>query len=383
MAVSCMANLSLDKSMAQQRIAIVSEHSTRGGAAMASYRHYKALLASGVEVEYVTFDSFKGWKKVYNYVVLYINKSIEAIIKKAVASTNFRDFSYAFIKNRVLLSHLKNFDVVDLHWIRHFTNPEIVNSLKGHVFVTTHDMRYLTDCHYLPIYNEKDLLYIDTFQKLDGNNNRFRYSFNDNIVFRPPSSWLHRAVAYYREGHKSILSRYAVFDLIPFNNKRRSSKGNNVLCGAVDIIEFRKGGWMIDEVIQDCKEMVFHTFGQSGLVGTNVKNHGYLTGNDLKDLYLQSDVLLFSSIQENYSNILLEATFYGLPIVCFDVGGNADIVNHRFNGFVASNIDVSGLIEGLNYCLNDSNWEGLSRNALKIAAVHQNLIEYQFDECVR
>ena len=48
---------------------------------------------------------------------------------------------------------------------------------------------------------------------------------------------------------------------------------------------------------------------------------------------------------ENFSMSLLEACFLGLPVVTFDVGGNAEIIRDGENGFLVPYLDVEMLIE--------------------------------------
>jgi glycosyltransferase involved in cell wall biosynthesis len=52
-----------------------------------------------------------------------------------------------------------------------------------------------------------------------------------------------------------------------------------------------------------------------------------------------------ATLIENFSMSLLEACFYGLPVVTFDVGGNSDIVRDGENGFLVPYLDAEGLIE--------------------------------------
>ncbi|HMM19581.1 MAG TPA: glycosyltransferase family 4 protein [Selenomonadales bacterium] len=51
------------------------------------------------------------------------------------------------------------------------------------------------------------------------------------------------------------------------------------------------------------------------------------------------------TIIENLSMALLEASFCGLPIVAFDVGGNSEIVDDGKNGFLVPLLDIEELID--------------------------------------
>lgn len=60
-----------------------------------------------------------------------------------------------------------------------------------------------------------------------------------------------------------------------------------------------------------------------------------LNKEQLNKIYSASTVLAFPSIFENLSNVLQESLASGLPAVCFDVGGNKDLVIDRFNGIIS------------------------------------------------
>jgi glycosyltransferase involved in cell wall biosynthesis len=77
--------------------------------------------------------------------------------------------------------------------------------------------------------------------------------------------------------------------------------------------------------------------------------------NDASELalyYSAADVLLFTSIAENFPLVILEAMSCGLPIVSFDVGGVKEVVTHLENGFIAPYKDTTALKEGVHFILN-------------------------------
>ena len=91
----------------------------------------------------------------------------------------------------------------------------------------------------------------------------------------------------------------------------------------------------------------------------------------LAKYYSSADVLLFPSLAENLSLVLLEAMSCGLPVVCFDVGGNKEAVLHLQNGYVARYRQIADLVNGLDYLLNmDSrSYQHVSSNC--ISRVHE------------
>lgn len=65
--------------------------------------------------------------------------------------------------------------------------------------------------------------------------------------------------------------------------------------------------------------------------------------------YSAADILLFTSIAENFPLVILEAMSCGLPIATFDVGGVKEVVVHKENGFVGEYKNSTDLIRGIDW----------------------------------
>ncbi len=59
----------------------------------------------------------------------------------------------------------------------------------------------------------------------------------------------------------------------------------------------------------------------------------------LNKLYNYSDILLFTSRQDNLPNVVLEAQSAGLPVVSFNTGGLKDIIRNNYNGYLCKSFD--------------------------------------------
>ena len=81
----------------------------------------------------------------------------------------------------------------------------------------------------------------------------------------------------------------------------------------------------------------------------------------LCDIYNAADLLVAPSLQENYSNTVLESLTCGTPAVVFNIGGMSDLVQTEYNGYLAKAKDVDDLTKGILYVSNHK--QLLSKNA--------------------
>lgn len=73
----------------------------------------------------------------------------------------------------------------------------------------------------------------------------------------------------------------------------------------------------------------------------------------LAALYSSADVMVVPSLQEAFGKTLIEGMACGTPIVAFDHGGPADIVEHGRTGYLARPFCTSDLADGIAWCLSD------------------------------
>jgi len=100
----------------------------------------------------------------------------------------------------------------------------------------------------------------------------------------------------------------------------------------------------------------------------NIEYRAHVTSEcELALYYSAADVLLFTSIAENFPLVILEAMSCGLPIVSFDVGGVKEVVTHKENGFIVDYGDTSSLSFGLDWLFNLSEAEkvALSQHSIQ------------------
>jgi glycosyltransferase involved in cell wall biosynthesis len=95
-----------------------------------------------------------------------------------------------------------------------------------------------------------------------------------------------------------------------------------------------------------------------------VINLGFINKNkELKKLYCAADVTIVPSRVESFGQIASESSACGTPVVAFKTGGLKDIIDHKFNGYLAKNFESQDLANGINWILSKKNEKKLAHEA--------------------
>ena len=78
-----------------------------------------------------------------------------------------------------------------------------------------------------------------------------------------------------------------------------------------------------------------------------------LDGNptELRLIYSACDLILAPSTLEAFGQVALEGASCGIPTLAFDKTGIADIVEHKFSGYLSNYMDQNDFEKGLNWIL--------------------------------
>lgn len=68
---------------------------------------------------------------------------------------------------------------------------------------------------------------------------------------------------------------------------------------------------------------------------------------------------------DNFPNVVIEAMACGVPAVGFATGGIKDQIKHQWNGYIVEPRDVKGIVSGIDWVLNHSDYKQISLNARK------------------
>jgi len=73
-----------------------------------------------------------------------------------------------------------------------------------------------------------------------------------------------------------------------------------------------------------------------------------------------------TSKAESLPQFTVETILCNNPVVSFDIGGNNEIIKHKFNGYLARTYDTADFARGINFCLNNINQKKLLSTNKKI-----------------
>ena len=93
--------------------------------------------------------------------------------------------------------------------------------------------------------------------------------------------------------------------------------------------------------LEDCE----NNFIDNNEMATNVMIYGLVSSKKLRELYLNCDLFLLSSLEESSPISIVEAMAAGKPIVTTNVGGISEMIVENKNGFMVAVDDIQQMTE--------------------------------------
>jgi glycosyltransferase involved in cell wall biosynthesis len=399
-----------------------------GGAAKGAYCLHRGLIKSGIDSKVLTNSTITFGDK--NVVSIITNKKsrVKNFIRreldsfpvifyrkreKIIFSTGF--FGFDFTKTK----EYKRADIIHLHWVNGgFINIKHLAKVKKPVIWTMRDMWPMTGgCHYF-LNCKKYKTGCGKCEQLKSKRNldlsriifnRKRKYLPENIKLVGISDWLSneakKSKLFKNFSVKTIWNNINTNNFFPIDKKdarkvlQINTDKNIILTGAKNLKDFYKGFDKFLESLNflDKKKYILCFFGNldsdiEKKLKFEYRNFGCLKGAvSLRQLYSAADVFVAPSTQEAFGKTLAEAMACGTPVVCFNATGPKDIVDHKINGYKAKPFDSKDLANGIEWVLNNNNYEELCRNARKkvvenfdvkvIAKKYIKLYKEVLDEC--
>lgn len=97
------------------------------------------------------------------------------------------------------------------------------------------------------------------------------------------------------------------------------------------------------------KRLFVSTFAPTDSPSPNVRVTGVLPHGEMRSM-IQSAAVYLNTTKETFGIGILEAMASGVPVLAFNQGGAADLIEHGVTGYLATPGSVHDLQEGLDYC---------------------------------
>jgi glycosyltransferase involved in cell wall biosynthesis len=397
------------------KIVILNTSESTGGAAIACKRLMVALQKKGIEIKMLVRDKQTGNESI---VCINRNKYIKILntlrflwerfviwTHNRFSKNNLFTVSLANTGNNIYREkEIKEADIIHIHWINQgflsLQDLKRLAGLKKPIIWTMHDQwAYTGICHYAggcdqftdrcshcprlthpgkhdlsyQIFKKKEELYQSKAFTFVGCSRwiaheakkRSRLCKDANVVSIPNPI----DIDIYTKKNKN--NARELFGL-PLNKKL-------ILFGASKVTDERKG---FDYMRTSCNRLfeqkryaqeeiqivIFggKTGGIETLLPYPVHNAGYINAvHTMVNLYNAVDLFLIPSLEDNLPNTIMEALACGTPCVGFNVGGIPEMIDHKINGYVAEYKNAEDLADGINWVLNEANYNELATHARK------------------
>ena len=341
-----------------------------GGAARATQSLHDSLLALNIDSRILAEDAEQAEDRIHSLVRTAAVRDrrrnvVRRFLRKNRTSISTTHFSIDVMGMRIEEeAWIQNADIIHLHWVAETLSSASLAGLAKlgkRVVWTLHDMRPLTGgCHF-PAGCQKFMdgcgscpqLRADYYQTTARTLKAMEVAGESlQPHFVAPSSWMAEQVRTSRAGRNRGVSiipngvNTETFSPGVRGEARRQlglpENGRMILLAGHSFVEKRKG---LDQALQILstlrqaeKGLARVATGEFSLLlaggdsrevrprGWKVRRVGRVPAERMPLLYQAADVLLFTSLEDNLPNVILEAMACGLPVVAHRVGGVEDLL---------------------------------------------------------
>ncbi len=395
------------------RVLIVNTSERTGGAAVAANRLMKALINNGVKAKMLVRDKESGVRSQESFSLTVVGLPKSPMLHWHFLWERFVVFCRLHFSRQHLfeidiantgsdITKLREFqeaDIIHLHWINQGMLSlngiqKILRSGKPVVW-TMHDIWPATaichltlgchyfvnrcaNCKYLPGGGSSNDLASRIWRK------KQQMQADENIYYVACSRWLESEAKssallkgqkitsipnpidthIYKKGNKQEARQRLGLPqdkkLILFASQRvtNENKGMSYLIDACQKLHSRDGSYCVIILGGHAEEVVEQ-------LPMKAYPLGYVNDEQrIVDVDNAADVFVLPSLSENLPNTIMEAMACGVPCVAFKVGGIPEEIDHLKNGYVAAYRDAEDLAKGIEWVLEEADYESLSQQAV-------------------
>lgn len=396
------------------KVLLINTSDRTGGAAVATSRLMESLNNAGVETKMLVLHKTssaekmipigKPWQRKFTFIWerltiwthnLFSRKNLFTV---SIANTGF---------NITRLPEFKEADIIHLHWINQgmlsLTNLQEIKTSGKPIIWTLHDMWPCTGiCHHAHTCNRfksecKDCPFLRFPGEKDLSNKVFRKKQrlfqNSSPEIVAVSTWLASQVAQstlLKDKHISVIPNTLSLDEFKWLDKETCRRelalpGKYILLfGAARIDDPIKGFKTLLEAIRLLIKQQRFPVGDLHLIlfgrikypenvlpflPISYSDFGWVTDASLlSKLYSAADITVSASLYETFGQTLIEAQACGCLPVSFGNSGQADIIQHKENGYLVSNQSAESLAEGIEWGITEG------QSAISKAGMRQNVL---------
>lgn len=385
------------------KVLILNTSEMTGGAAVAANRLTKALRQEGVDARMMVRDRLKTdsqaigvggcfglWHKVWERIVIWMHLHLK---KDRLWEIDIANSGCSVTRTKAF----KESDVIHLNWVNQgmlsLKEVERICRSGKRIVWTMHDLWNATGiCHYAHECTEwqgecRNCRLLPEGSKLAAKiwKKKQQLYKSADIRFVTCSRWLMNEARQSRlmQGQQIVSIPNAidtdVFKPADKAEMRRrvgvAEDGRYVLFVSQKVTDERKGARFFIEAMNSLKAngamegvRVLLLGGHAEEVAEQLDVEacalGYISDPErIAAVYASADVFVLPSLQDNLPNTIMEALACGVPCVGFDTGGIPEMIDHRVNGYVATQSDSTDLADGIAYCLDSSRHAELSKAA--------------------
>ena len=387
------------------KVLLLGESDSYGGAARATYRLHRSLLAAGVDSTMLVQQKKRsdnleiiGPQGILSKTLSAINPHIDQIPLRFINQDMNVFFSTGWLNFGLLKKIVKDFnpDIVHLNWIckgaisisdmADFDTPLVWTlhdtwAFTGGCHTIGNCEKFRSKCGECPALNSSSNNDLSTFLF---HKKKRAYNKIDNMTIVGVSRWIselartssllsNRKITTIpntidTESYKPLPKSWAK-TIINIDSKRKV-----VLFGGMSSLYDKNKGFQelllsLEQLNNNVQNFVLVVFGSEKpknaiSAAFDIVYLGHLYDDiSLQIAYSAADVVVVPSKQESFGQTASESMSCGTPVVAFATTGLVDIVDHKINGYLANPDDICDLANGIKWILQHSDYETLSLNS--------------------